>query len=498
VKKDLSPAAAFKRAGLEGKMQTDLVAAVQAEDVAVNTAVIPKDVGDDESGSHRLGGRIFKDAFSRLPTDRIDLDFDNTDVRDVIKLLAAKSRINIIYGSDVTGSLTLHLSQVPFNEAFRTVLSMMNLTTDQVGENVLRVITPAALTAQRTSSSAITKVIPLNYAKADKVKTTIDSVRTAEGRAGNSSADLTTNSIIVTESLEGMAATENLINQLDQRPRQVLIEAKLIEISLNNQLDYGIQWNYASIENGTALGKKGISTVGTTIGEPSVFNRTALDNPPAATPIPFPGITQTGAVGAGGAGTGVSLAADKIFGALTLGRVTNNYLVNATISAAASEGKAKVLSDPKIATLNNQPANINVTTQIPYVTSNVASTGVQTQTVSYVTTGIQLTVTPSINADGRILLVINPNVSQPSVSAAANTLTGAPAVDSRVAQTTVLVRDGETIVIGGLISDSLQDTIAKIPILGDIPILGWLFKKKTKSRVRNELLIFVTTRLMPD
>jgi type IV pilus assembly protein PilQ len=495
VVKDLSAAAAFKRAGLEGKMQKELVAAVQAEDVAVNTAVIPKDIGDDELDKHALGGRIYRDAFSRMPTDTVSFDFDNTDVRDVLKLLASKAKINIIYGSDVSGTLTLHLSDVPFNEAFRTVLSMMGLSTDQVGDNILRVITPAALTAQRTSGSAITKVIPLNYAKAAMVKTTIDNVRTAEGRTGASSADPNTNSIIVTESLEGMLATENLINQLDQRPRQVLIEAKLIEVSLNNQLDYGIQWNYANIQNGP-VGGQGTNTVGTAVGPTGVPLAGQLLTGSGGTT--FPGLSTAGGVGAAGAGTGVSLAADKIFGALTLGRITNNYLVNATISAAASEGKAKVLSDPKIATLNNQPANINVTTQIPYVTSNVASTGVQTQSVSYVTTGIQLTVTPSINADGRILLVINPNVSQPSVSAAANTQTGAPAVDTRNAQTSVLVRDGETIVIGGLISDSLQDTIAKIPILGDIPILGWLFKKKTKTRVRNELLIFVTTHLLPD
>ena len=494
--KDLSAAAAFKRAGLEGKMQTELVAAVQSEDVSVNKAVIPKDIGDEDANKPVLGGRIYRDALSRLPTDRINLDFDNTDVRDVIKLLAAKARINIIYGADVSGSLTLHLSDVPFNEAFRTVLSMMQLSTDQVGDNVLRVITPAALTAQRTASTAITKVIPLDYAKAAAVKTTIDSVRTAEGRSGSSSADLNTNSIVVTESLEGMLATENLIKQLDQRPRQVLIEAKLIEVNLNNELDYGIQWNYGGVQKGTIGGQQGINTNGTSIGLTNA--PTTVSNPLNQNALTLNGLTTTGGVGAGGPGTGVSLAADKIFGALTLGRVTNNYLVNATISAAASEGKAKVLSDPKIATLNNQPANINVTTQIPYVTSNVASTGVQTQTVSYVTTGIQLTVTPSINADGRILLVINPNVSQPSVTASANTQTGAPAVDTRNAQTTVLVRDGETIVIGGLISDSLQDTISKIPILGDIPILGWLFKKKTKSRVRNELLIFVTTRVMPD
>jgi type IV pilus assembly protein PilQ len=491
--KDLSAAAAFKRAGLEGKMQKELVAAVQSEDVAVNTAVIPKDIGDDESGKHVLGGRIYRDALSRLPKDPVTLDFDATDVRDVLKLLAAKAKVNIIYGSDVTGSLTLHLSDVPFNEAFRTVLSMMQLSTDQVGENILRVITPAALTSQRAASTAVTKVIPLNYAKATAVKTTIDSVRTADGRPGSSSTDLNTNSIIVTESLEGMLATENLISQLDQRPQQVLIEAKLIEVNLNNSLDYGIQWNYAGLQDGKIGGQQGTNSIGTPIGLPSTFNRPLDQNI-----LQTAGITTSGGIGAAGPGTGVSLAADKIFGALTLGRVTNNYLVNATISAAAAEGKAKVLSDPKIATLNNQPANINVTTQIPYVTSNVASTGVQTQTVNFTSVGIQLTVTPSINADGRILLVVNPNVSQPSVTAAANTATGAPAVDTRAAQTTVLVRDGETIVIGGLISDSLQDTIAKIPLLGDIPILGWLFKKKTKSRVRNELLIFVTTHVLPD
>jgi type IV pilus assembly protein PilQ len=198
-------------------------------------------------------------------------------------------------------------------------------------------------------------------------------------------------------------------------------------------------------------------------------------------------------VGATARGTGVNLA-NTAFGALTFGRITNNFILNATLTAAATEGKAKVLSEPKIATLNNQAATINVTTQTPYTTSNVAATGAQSITVTYVTTGIKLTVTPSINADGRITLNINPDVSQPSAAAPG----AAPAIDSRNALTTVLVRDGETIVIGGLISDSFRDTIAKVPFLGDIPILGWLFKKKTKTRVRVELLIFVTTRILPD
>jgi type IV pilus assembly protein PilQ len=193
----------------------------------------------------------------------------------------------------------------------------------------------------------------------------------------------------------------------------------------------------------------------------------------------------------------VNLPANVIFGALTLGRITNNYYLSATLTAAAAQGKVKVLSDPKIATLNNQPANINVTTQYPYVTSNVASTGVATQSVSYVVVGIKLTVTPTINADGRITLDINPDISQPSATAAASA-TGAPGIDARAAKTTVLVRDGETIVIGGLISDSMSNQIAKIPILGDIPILGWLFRKKAMVRTRSELLIFVTPKVLAD
>lgn len=490
VKPNITAAGAFKRSGFQGKMSTELAAIAESEDVGQGKVVIPDDLGDEVKSDRRLGGRIYKDLISRLPKDTVTLDFDNTDIRDIIKLLAAKAKINIIYGSDVSGSLTLHLSDVPFHEAFRTVLSMMQLSTDQVGDNILRVITPSELTRQRTSATNITKVIPLNYAKAAEVKTTIDSVRTAEGRTGSSSVDVKTNSLIVTESLEGMLATENLVAQLDQRPRQVLIEAKLVEVNTNSGFNYGIQWDYTGSQRGRAAGQMGTTLIGG-VATPNAANS------PILSPIDSNANALAG-VGATARGTGVALAADKVFGALTVGRITNNYFLSATLTAAASEGKAKVLSDPKIATLNNQAANINVTTQIPYVTSNVASTGVQTQTVSYVTMGIQMTVTPSINADGRILLVINPTVSQPSVSAAGSTQTGAPAVDSRNANTTVLVRDGETIVIGGLISDSMQDTIAKIPLLGDIPILGWLFKKKSKSRVRNELLIFVTTRIMPD
>ena len=494
VRAPLNAMQAMKKAGLSATMSQELAVAAHSSDITREKTDADSEYLEADGDNRRVGGRLYRDIVSRLPRDPVDLDFENTDIQDVIRLLAAKAKVNIIFGSDVTGTLTLHLTQVPFNEAFRTVLSMMKLTTDQVGDNILRVITPGELAKQRTSSTAITKMFQLNYAKASEVKAAIDEVRKAEGRTGNTTADAKTNALIVTDSLEGLISTENLIAQLDVRPRQVLIEAKLVEVNANSGLNYGVQWDYTMADRGRIGGKQGQSVIGSAIGQSAT---------PAAIPGDFQtnsviGVPTTGGVGASGRGTGVGLAADRIFGALTMGRVTNNFILNATLSAAASQGKAKVLSEPKIATLNNQPANINVTTQIPYVTSNVAATGVQTQTVTYVTTGIQLTVTPSINSDGRITLTINPTVSQPSVSAAGSTATGAPAIDARTANTTVLVRDGETIVIGGLINDTMQDTIAKIPLLGDIPILGWLFKKKTKTRVRNELLIFVTTRILPD
>ncbi|MBI3551209.1 MAG: type IV pilus secretin PilQ [Elusimicrobia bacterium] len=459
--------------------------AVKSDVTKTEAEEAPPAVVPQASDKPKAKGHI--DIMGRLPRDLVSLDFDNTDIRDVIKLLAAKAKVNIIYGPDVSGNLSLHLSDVPFDEAFRTILTMMNLSTSQVGENILRILTPAALRGSQTAAATATKVVTLNYSKASDILGTVNSVRTAEGRAGTAIADAKTNSIIVTESIEGLARTELLISQLDQKPKQVVIEAKIVEVGLTKALDYGIQWDYFEVDPAKIGHKAGTNMIGTTAA-------------PSATAAIVPPLdrnaTVTTGVGAGGRGTGVRLPADNIFGALTLGRITNNYFLSATLTAAASEGKVKVLSDPKVATLNNQAANINVTTQIPYVTSNATANTVS-QSVAYVTVGIQLTVTPTINADGRITLNINPVVSQPSATAAASS-TGAPAVDSRNAQTTVLVKDGETIVIGGLISDSVQNTVAKVPILGDIPIIGWLFKKKTISRSRTELLIFVTPKVMND
>jgi len=155
-----------------------------------------------------------------------------------------------------------------------------------------------------------------------------------------------------------------------------------------------------------------------------------------------------------------------------------------------------------VATVNNRTAKINIMTQIPYVTTiTTAAVVAQTQTiVNYIDTGISLEVTPRVNDDGKITMFIKPVVSQKSISASITTATGGtvPGVDSRSAETTVITQDGETTVIGGLIYDNETDVRYKVPILGDIPLLGAMFKKKAKTHQRIELLIFVTPRVMED
>jgi type IV pilus assembly protein PilQ len=505
-------AAAPVTAAAEPAAQTKIVAKDPAEkapdEAAPETAAAAapepaaKTEADEEEAVVKASGvakRVTRsDIMSRLPKDLVTLDFDATDIRDVFKLLAAKARVNIIFGNDVANiqPLTLHLSDVPFNEAVQTILSVSGLVATQVGDSIVRVLTPAQMAKERTTATTLTKIIPLNYSKATDIVPTLTAVRSAEGRTGTATADSKTNSLILTESPEGMATEERLISQLDVRPKQVLIEAKLVEVTLSNGLDYGIQWNYLSLNQGKAFGQNGQTAVGTPIG---FQTPNTIATPLSQQPLNYTGPASNGSVGAAGQGTGVNLPATNTFGALTLGRITNNQLLNLTLTAAATRNKVKVLSDPKVATLNNQPANINVTTQYPYVTSSLASTagGAVTSQVQYVSVGIQLTVTPTINADGRITLNVNPNVSQPSVTAPTAT-GGAPGIDSRQAQTTVLIRDGETIVIGGLISDHNEVDDSRVPILGDIPILGFLFRSKHVTRTRTELLIFVTPKILAD
>lgn len=409
-----------------------------------------------------------------LPRDRISLDFESTDVKDVLKLLSAKSGLNIIYGPDVAGTVSIHLKDVPFDEAFRAILDMKSLAYQQMGTNILRVATPSILKTARQEAIVNTKIFTLNYSKAASIQAHIESIRSAAGRKGSTLADAVTNILIVTDSPEGLDEATRLISQLDRKPQQVLIEAKLVEISLDKSFDIGVSWDFKQ------TGQMG--NAATMIGQTAnpLAGGANLGGGPLATKG-SPGLT------------GVDAKSALSVGAFTFGRVTNSSYFTATLAAGIKDGRVKVLSDPRVATLNNQTANIQINSQTPYATTEVTAQGASSQKIQYVVIGINLTVTPTVNADGYVTMKLSPTVSQPGLGAS---VAGAPPVNSRSADTIVLIKDGETVAIGGLVSDNLTDEITKVPVLGDIPVLGWLFKSKHLKRTRQELVIFVTPHIM--
>ncbi len=396
----------------------------------------------------------FRDIMANLPTELITLDYPEVEIRDLIGMLAAKAGINVIYTTDVSGNTSINLSKVPFEEAFKIILNVNGLAAQQVGDNILRIASPQTFLAEQKKAYQQTRVFFLSYAQAAAAKGQIDAVGTAEGRTASCAIDSANNALIVTDSAAGLESIGRLIRSLDRVPRQVLIEAKFVEVALDSEAHLGVQW-YA--EAGTRAG--------------SVVNRKAENA------IPF---------------------AEAVYGAFRIGKVMGNSMIEGVILAAAQKGKVKVLSDPKITTLNNKEASIDITKETPYTVEEWSATVPPVRTIKseYKKTGISLKVTPSINPDGRILMKVTPSVSQ--ASANKTIIGGAPGIDTRMADTNVIVRNGETIVIGGLIQDTQSEVVFKIPLLGDIPLLGWLFRKKSVVRSRMELLIFVTPRVMED
>lgn len=418
-----------------------------------------------------------------MPKKPITIDFEEADIKDVFRMLSMKSGINIIYGPDVSGTITLRLENVPFDKAFETILALKNLVSQEQGPNIIRVATPAQITEERAQAVTFTKVFPLNYANAEDVKGNLDSIRMAEGRRGSISVDLRTNSLIITDTPEGLVSLEKIIRELDCRPAQVIIEARIVEVQLTNDMDLGIQWQYAKTLVNEPNNRV---TIGMT--EAAVGNRALGADATVGDVLTSPVNTVSG-------GTGVSLPASAVSGQLSsiaFGIVSNDTYLTGVLSALAQKGLSKLLSNPKVTTVNNKEAKILVGQRIPYTTTTVTNTG-STQMTQFLDVGVKLTVTPTINADRKITLVVHPEVSLFVRADAAG-----PVVGTREANTTVIVNDAETVVIGGLITEQDIKQGTQVPLLGDIPIIGHLFKRQYDTKSRTELLVFLTPQIVEN
>ncbi|MFA6584640.1 MAG: type IV pilus secretin PilQ, partial [Elusimicrobiaceae bacterium] len=437
---------------------------------------------------------VYMDILSNLPKEKIKLDYDSADVRQVLGAMADKIGVNMIFADDVAGDVTMRLNNVPFDEAFNTILSVNGLVAQQMGSNIIRVATAQAVKSETASAQLVTRAFRLKYLKAEEAKTLIIEIVNAEGRKGKVSVNADYNMVLVTDIPSGLDSIERLLSQIDKKPVQILIETKIVEVNLTDNFQFGVEWNAYGADNSTIGGSNGLNF----FGSGNVANQalTGVQVNGVKSPYkngddnftPLNNTTDNGGTGVNWPSVANEIASG---GSFRFGRIASNLFLDVTINAAALKGKAKVLSDPKVATLNNKTANINITTQIPYTTTETTNSNppISNTVVHYIDTGITLEVTPIVNEDNRIMMKVKPKVSQKSATITP-TSGGAPGVDTRGVETNIMTRDGETIVIGGLIYDENSDSLYKVPILGDIPILGWLFKKKVEARQRIELLIF--------
>lgn len=446
----------------------------------------------DATAIERPGGRSgkgVKDLMASLPKNPITIDFEDAEIRDVLRVLAEMSGVNMIYAADLRGFVTIHLDQVPFNEVFNTILATQGLVAQQMGNNILRIMTPESLSTDRARSVVNYKTFVLNYGKASEIVSHLAAVRISPN--AKVTVDERNNALVVTDTPEGLSAAERLISELDSKPPQVLIETKIVQIDVNKTLQLGVQWEFANTaQSGSTtrvLGTR-IEKAGNTLdpaGGPGFLGV----RPNVLTGSPEEFVTQAAISGA--RGTGVSLPGPQQAG-ISFGFINNSDILTATLNALETDGQTKTLTNPKVITTNNQSARIQIGSKVPYKTTTV-STGVATETITFLDVGFIIIVTPTINVDNRIRLKVRPEVSE-----IADARISPPTIDTTVAETEVMIKDGETLVIGGLVRENMIETASKVPLLGDLPVLGVFFRSTSHDKRRKEILVFVTARVVPD
>jgi type IV pilus assembly protein PilQ len=401
------------------------------------------------------------------------LEFREVDIKDILRQLAKQYNLNIVFSATVKGLVTVQLSNVTIDQALDSVVTINGFAYTKKG-NVYKVTSQD----EAAREGKQTKLFRLNNADALKLKDTLAKVLSPEGVM---EADVRSNSIIVTDTISAINRIDAMIPSLDEITSQVLIEAKLIETSLTDTEKLGIDWTTTI----TATGAR----------RPMTFPFDPAQKSDAAF-LPASNPTSTSVPSS--YGFPYAAAADFTLGTLDFSKfqIVLNFL--------RSRSNTKLVASPRIVTVNNQKAKINVGQVIPIATyerdtntGNWQITGWESQNV-----GVNLEVTPQISPDGHIKLQLKPEVSN-IIDYIGEGENQRPITSSRTAETEVIVRDGDTVVIGGLVKEKESSTVKKVPFFGDLPFIGRLFTNKeigsdAEPREKTDLLIFVTATLIKD
>lgn len=446
--------------------------------------------GGTEEAAAFTAGPVLGQQRGRYTGRRIDMDFKDADIHNVLRLLAETGHVNIVAADNVTGAVTIRMRNVPWDQALDVVLQAKDLGMDRRG-NIIRVAPQADLEKEREMAIARrkqelqlapleTRLIPVSYAQASELQ-----VRARDLLSGRGSiaVDERTNVMIVRDVAGNLDQIEELTRSLDTQTPQVLIEARIVEATSRYLHEVGVQWGGDASFSGATGNPTGLafpSGIGLAGG--------ASDNQtPTAGLSPFQGSVQNPNFAVNlpakvGTGSGGAIG-------LTLGSVDSNFNLALRLSAAETSGMLRILSSPRVLTLDNTEARISQGTLIPF--SQVSAQGVQT---TFQEAKLQLLVRPHVTADGSVSMRVKINRDEPDFNQ--TSARGDPTILKREAETELLVMDGHTAVIGGIFTRNTGRNVNQVPFLGDIPLLGLLFQHRSSSDTRGELVIFLTPRIV--
>ena len=438
--------------------------------------------------------------------ERLTLNFQDIETRAVLQLLADASGQNIVVSDSVSGNVTLRLQNVPWDQALDIVLRTKGL--DKRRQDNVIIVAPQAELASREKAELaarkdVQELAPLrseylqvNYAKAQDmaalIKTQTNSLLSTRGSVA---VDDRTNTLLLQDTADRLADVRRLVATLDIPVRQVLIEARIVIVSNDFQRQLGARFG---VTNWQRNGQNGlVSTTGTAAGVDTmnttyITGQNAINNAINAGTVPVP--LPTYGIPAAANRYNVNLPVTSPAGSFALGILGNNFIVDLELSAAQAETQANIIASPRVITANQKEATIEQGVEIPYQQS--ASSGATT--IQFKKAVLSLKVTPQITPDNRIILDLD--VKDDAVGTVVVTSGGVnvPSIDTREIATQVLVNDGQTVVLGGILTTTQREDDTKVPYLGDIPVLGHLFKTTSHKDDKDELMIFITPKIVRE
>lgn len=432
---------------------------------------------------------------------KITMDYQDAEIKSVLRMVSEVSGMNIVAGDDVTGKITIKLQNVPWDQALDVILQTKKLGMVQEG-NIIRVAPTQTLQAEATQALAseqsrlmleelLLEMIPVSYADANEL---ITPVRTVLSSRGFVAFDQRTNVLIIKDVKDNLEQAKKLIVNLDTQTPQVMIQARIVEANTDFVRELGVRWGgyyTADAAHGNATGltfPNSVRVTGaqaggetTTVGQQSAVGSTAAGQSISNIPDSNYIVNLPAPIGSGvGGGVGV-----------TLGSINDVVALELQLSAMENRGEGRVISQPKVVTLDNKEASITSGVSIPFQIRQQGETS-----LSFIEANLNLRVTPHVTNDKSIVMEIEIAKNAPNTSIP--TSTGDPAIDKKEAKTETLVRNGETTVIGGIFTAEETRTELGVPLLSRIPVLGFFFRDRKATNKRAELLIFITPRIVQD